>query len=271
VSPLWRDEITIFLAQRKLTLVRRGRGLRPRIVAATELAVPAGAFGDLDPVLARLADVLAEPTWHGAAARVVVADQPWARYGIVPWPATRLDPAARLTHARCVLADSYGEAVADWCVTLADTPPGQSYVACAMPAGLRTALEDALAPARLALVSLQPQLVVAFNAWRHRLSGDDTWFVSVDDESLSAVHLSHGAWDRVHMARLSKDWGVELERLLAFGRLTRAAGGVGRMFVDAPAWMRGGVAASAGVEWVEERQDEGGLARERALLKRSHI
>lgn len=268
MSPLWRDEITIFLAQRKLALVRRERGLRPRIVAATELAVPAGAFGDLDPVLARLADVLTEPTWHGAAARVVVADGPWARYGIVPWPATRLDTAARLAHARCVLTDSYGEAVADWSVTLADTPPSHSYVACAMPAGLRSALEDALAPARLVLVSLQPQLVMAFNAWRHRLPGDDTWFVSVDDESLSAVHLGHGAWDRVHMARLSKDWGVELERLQAFGRLTRAAGGVSRMFVDAPAWMRGGVAASARVEWMEEGPDVDGPARELALVER---
>lgn len=270
MSPLWRDEIAIYLAPRKLALVRRARGVKPRVVAATELAVPAGPAGDVGPVLARLAAVLAEPTWHGAAARAVVADHPWARYGIVPWPATRLDAAGRLALARHVLGDTYGEAVADWTVTLADTPPGHPCVACAMPATLRSALEDALAPARLALVSLQPRLVVAFNAWRHQLPADDAWFVSVDDGSLSAVHLSRGAWDRVHMARLSPDWSVELERLLAFGRLTRTAGASGRMFVDAPAWMRRGAGASEGIEWLGEGADDGAQGHELALLGRRY-
>jgi hypothetical protein len=269
VSLLWRDEVAIYLAPRKLALVRRARGLRSRVVAATELLeVPAGIFGDIGPVIERLADVLTEPTWHGAAARVVVADHRWARYGVVPWPKTRLDAAGRLTHARYVLGDTYGEVVADWAVTLTDTPPGHSYVACAMPATLRSALEDTLAPARLALVSLQPRLIVAFNAWRHRLPADDTWFVSVDDGSLSAVHLSDGAWDRVHMARLSGDICVELERLQALGRLTRAAGAPDRMFVDAPARMRRGAAAKAGVEWLEEGAGDGGQAHELALLQR---
>jgi hypothetical protein len=269
VSPLWRDEVAIYLAPRRLALVRRDRALKPRIAAATELAVPSSTFGDIGPVFGRLAEVLTEPTWHDAAARVVVADS-WARYGIVPWPAARLDPAGRLTHARYVLGDAYGEAVADWSVTLADTPPGRSYVACAMPATLRGALEEALAPAQLALVSLQPQLVVAFNAWRRQLPADGAWFVSMDDGSLSAVHLSGGAWDRVHMARLSPDWGVELERLQAFARLTRAAGAVGRMFVDAPAWMRGVAGASTGIEWLGDGGSEGVQAHELALLQRMY-
>lgn len=268
MSPLWRDEVAIYLAPRKLALARRARGVEGRVVAATEVAVPGGAL-DVTPALARLADVLGEPTWHGAAARVVVADA-WARYGIVPWTTGRLDAAGRLTHARCVLGDAYGEAVADWTVTLADTPPGRASVACAMPPALRGALEDLLPRARLTLASLQPQLVVAFNAWRHRLPADDTWFVSVDDGALSAVHVRDGAWDRVHMARLSPDWTVELERLQAFARVTRAAGAVGRMFVDAPGWMRGGAGASEGIEWLEGDGGEGAQAHPLALLGRSY-
>ena len=269
MSPLWRDEIAIYLAPRKLALVRRARGLRARFVAATELAVGDGTAGDIGPVVERLADVLAEPTWQGAAARVVVADHRWARYGIVPWPATRLDAAGRLTHARYLLADTFGEPVADWAVTLADTPPGRSCVACAMPAMLRRTLEDTLAPARLALVSLQPRLIVAFNTWRHRLPSDDSWFVSLDDELLSAVHVSGGAWDRVHMARLSSDWSVELERLQAFGRLTRTDSAAARIFVDAPGWMRNGAAAGAGFEWLDPAGNGAG-GDELALLQRMY-
>jgi hypothetical protein len=164
-----------------------------------------------------------------------------------------------------VLADSHGDAVADWTVTLADTPPGEAYVACAMPATLRGSLEETLAPAGLALVSLRPHLVVAFDAWRHRLPAD-AWFVCVDEGALSAVHLSRGRWDRVHLARLSADWVVELERLQAFGRLTRVAGVTGRMFVDAPAWMRRGAAASPGIEWLVEEGAGGAPLPELALL-----
>lgn len=268
MSPLWRDEVAIFLAPRKIALARRVRGLRPQITAATDAAVPGGHFGDPRATIARLAELLQEPTWQDAAVRIVVAD-PWARYGVVPWPSTRLDADGRLTHARYVLADAFGDGLTDWAVTLADTPPGQAYVACAMPGQLKAALEDVLPPARLVLASLQPQLVVAFNAWRHRLPPDDAWFVSLDDGSLSAVHLTHGAWDRVHMARLSSDWMVELERLQTFGRLTRAAGATSRMFVDAPIWMRHNASPlAAELEWLDPGPDDGGRSHELALLQR---
>ena len=268
MSPLWRDEVAIYLGPRKIALARRDKALRPRVGSATEVAVAGGHAGDFRPAFAKLAEVLAEPTWQNAAARVVIAD-PWSRFGLVPWPGSRLDAEGRLTHARYVLADTYGEGLADWSITLADTPPGHSYVACAMPASLKSALEEALVPARLKLVALQPQLVVAFNAWRHRLPADDAWFVSLDDGSLSAVHLTNGAWDRVHMTRLSSDWTVELERLQAFGRLTRAAGGVGRMFIDAPIWMRSGATLTGtDLEWLEGGRAEDNQAHELALLQR---
>jgi hypothetical protein len=270
VSPLWRDEIAIYLAPRRLALVRRARGIEPRVVAATELALATGTFGEVGPVLARLGEVLSEPTWHNARARVVVADHPWARYGIVPWPTARLDAAGRVTHARYVLGDAFGEGMAEWAVTLADTPPGNSFVACAMPASFRSALEETLAPARLALASLHPRLIVAFNAWRHRLPADDAWFVTLDDDSMSAVHLANGTWDRVHTARLSPDWKLELQRLQVFGKLTRAAGAVGRMFVDAPACVRRGAGATTGIEWLEESAADGAQAHELALLHRMY-
>jgi len=268
VSPLWRDEVAIYLAPRKIALARRTRGIKPHLANATEIAV-AGPFGDVTPTLNRLADVLTEPTWQDASARVIVAD-PWARYGIVPWPDLRLDNDGRLSHARYVLAESFGDAVSEWSVSLADTPPGRAYVACAMPQPLKTGLEEVLAGARLKLACLQPQLIVAFNAWRQQLPADDAWFVSLDDGSLAAVHLSQGSWDRVHMARLSQDWGIELERLRTFSRLSRGGSGVSRMLVDAPTWMRSmqvAHAASADFEWLEPAWG-GEASHELALLQR---
>jgi hypothetical protein len=267
VSPRWRDELSIYLAPHRLALARGARGLHRRPGTATELPVPEGAGGELGPALARLAEVLSDPAWHGGAARVVVADQPWVRYGIAPWPEARLDAAGRLSHARYLIADAYGDAVADWTVTLADTPPGRPCVACATVPGLRAGLEDALAPAGISLISLQPRLVAAFNAWRRRLPADDAWFVSVGDGALSAVHLRRGAWERVHVARLSADWGIELERLQALGRVTQAAGAAGRMLVDAPARLRCGAPADAEIEWLEPGTGGAPPAHELALLQ----
>ncbi len=265
MSPLWRDEVALFVAPRKIALARRTRGLKPRIGSATEIAVP-GHLGDIGPMLSQLAGVLAEPTWRDATARVIVADS-WARYGIVPWPNLRLDNEGRVSHARYVLTENYGDALSDWSVSLADTPPGHAYVACAMPAPLKIGLEETLAGARLKLVSLQPQLIVAFNAWRPQLPADDAWFVSLDEGSLAAVHLSQGTWDRVHMARLSQDWVVELERLRAFGRLSRGAASC-RMLVDAPAWMRSAQAGGSDFEWLEAGGSNGEGCHELALLQR---
>ena len=71
------------------------------------------------------------------------------------------------------------------------------------------------------------------------------------------------------MARLSADWSVELERLQAFGRLTRAAGGVGRMYVDAPLWMRRSSAfATTELEWLVDETAASAQAHELALLQR---
>ncbi len=69
MSPPWRDEVAITLAPRRVALERRRRGLWPRVVAEAELEVPASPFGDPGPVLARLAEALADGAWHGAAAR----------------------------------------------------------------------------------------------------------------------------------------------------------------------------------------------------------
>jgi hypothetical protein len=269
VSPLWRDEVVIYFAPRRVALARRARGLRPRTVSETEIAVD-GHSSDFEPTMTRLEDALAEPMWRHAAVRVIIADS-WIRYGIVPWPATRLPDDGRVSYARYVMAESYGDIVSDWHLSLSDTPPGFSYVACAMPVSLRTRLQGALAEAGLKLTSLQPQLVVAFNAWRHRLPAHDAWFVSLDDSSLAAVHLSNGIWDRVHTARISQDWMVELDRLQAFGRLHGSDGNSVRMLLDAPPWMRHVHSdSSKALSWLEPDGSHAQLSWELALLRRGY-
>jgi hypothetical protein len=154
----------------------------------------------------------------------------------------------------------------EWRMALEDVPPGRAAVVCAMPGELAERIETTLAPAALQLRSIRPQLAVAFNAWRRRLPANDAWFVMLEEGWLSAVHLAHGTWDRVHAARLSRDAGVDLERMQAFGRL----GADGRMFIEAPPWMRERFKrVHTGVEWLECEDEDAGPTHELSLLLRA--
>ncbi len=233
----WREQVVAYLAPQRVALMRVRNGIRPRVLASQSCAVDNGHAGNPAPAFSCLSEMLTDSQFQDASARVIVAD-PWVRFALVPAPAIRLDADGRLSHARYVLADLYGDGLTDWTVTLTDAPPGRAYLACAMPSPLRTELEDVLLAAHLQLTSLQPQLVVAFNAWRRQLPADAGWFVSLDDASMTAVQLRDGEWQRVHMARLSSQWSVELQRLRALGRYTDSTGGDGRLYVDAPFSLR---------------------------------
>ena len=267
MSPLWRDEISVYLGPRRLALARRSRGIRPKLTGNLEVAL-AGTADEMPAALARLGELLREPAWQNADARVVFADA-WVRFGIVPPASAHLDAEAQRAHARYVLADLYGDLVSDWQVAIEDAPPGQASVVSAMRSEFMSTLKTMLTPARLRLISAQPHLVVAFNAWRHLLPADSSWFVVLEDGWLAAVHVVHGKWNKVHMARLSQDSMVELERIQAFRRLT-LTGGENRMFIEAPPRLRDRFRHLAtDLEWLEPMQEETATTHELGLLLRA--
>src|SRR2546430_12459555 len=112
----------------------------------------------------------------------------------------------------------------------------------------------------ISLLSLQPQLVSAYEAWRHCLPRANAWFVSVEQGSLAAARLGRHGWDRVHGVRIGADWLRELKRLQTFGRLASNSPEEGQVYVDAPqAWreVAGGTAQAAdtgGLQWLGEPQ-----------------
>jgi hypothetical protein len=179
---------------------------------------------------------LQDAQWHGANARLVIADH-WARYAIVPWSDALSSEAERLEHARVCMSNAYGDVVAQWTVTISEAPPGAAQVACAIPTALLQRLHALLASKSLRVKSVQPQLIAAFNGWRGSLSSAGGWFVTVDEGSLAAAHFSQHHWDYVRSVRIGNDWEVELKRLQTFGRLARANGDTSRVYVDAPLWL----------------------------------
>ena len=268
MSLLWRDQVSIYLAPRRLALARHARGRRGRVVASQEVVVENGNISDAGPVLGRLAELLAEPAWQRADARVCVADH-WVRYAVAPPLPAALDTAGRRSHARFLMADTYGEGIADWDVAIEESPPGHGAVVSALLAGLSAQLAQVLTGARLQLLSVQPHLTVAFNAWRSLLPQDNAWFITLREGWMAGAHLTGGHWDRVHTARLVSHAIVELERLQRASNFALPGGSGDRFFVEAPAWMRERLSRIATeFEWLDTSETNGGPAHEIELLTR---
>src|SRR5260370_42378226 len=83
VSPLWRDEVGIYLAQRRACLVRMRRGVRPTLAAEGGHADPAAAAG-WEGALTLLEQQMNRGAWSAARVRGVPAG-PWGRYSVAPW------------------------------------------------------------------------------------------------------------------------------------------------------------------------------------------
>jgi hypothetical protein len=257
VSPLWRDEVGAYLSPHRLCLVRMQRGVRPVPQAEFEQRLDGSRNDAWAAPLEALAAKLGETPWSGARTRIVLGDH-WARYAIVPWVAALSSGEERLTHGRQLLSSAYGEAVASWDVRISDAPPGATRVACAVPGELLAGIRAACSAHGATLLSLQPQLIAAYEAWRHCLPHSNAWFVSVEQGSMAAARLGRNGWDRVHVVRIGADWLRELKRLQTFSRLASHNPQEGRVYVDAPhAWreVAAGTAAgseASGLQWLEE-------------------
>lgn len=238
MSPLWRDEIGVYLSARRLCLVRMGRGIKPQLLREEQQTIETETAG-WDTVLAALSRQLAAAEWSNARVRAVIGDQ-WVRYAVVPWSDSLSSAAEQMGHARELLVGIFGDVLADWKVSLSEAPPGETRLACAMPNALLEALHTVVGDHGQKLVSVQPQLIAAYNSWRHRLELAETaWFVTVEEGTLAALRTGADGINRVHSVRIGTDWGRELKRLQTFSRLASVSPADGRVYVDVPQTLRG--------------------------------
>jgi hypothetical protein len=253
VSPLWRDEVGVFLGPRKLVLSRMARGLRPQCVGQHHVPMEEERTGDWSRALVQLGAELADTRWQDAHLRIVLADS-WARYALVPMAATLESEQEQQQHARLVMAQIYGDPMDDWEIALSDLGVADNFVAAAVPSSLISGIRS-LPSGTSRLASIQPQLIAAFNAWAWRMPSTSGWFVTIEHGTLSAAHFTARGWDRVHSVRIGQEWTAELRRLRTFGRLALGSAVDERVFVDAPLWLRR-IAGSAGdgLEWLEDQR-----------------
>ena len=266
MSPLWRDQIGVFIGPGKLVLARLKRGIRPQFVAQHGVCVEPSINGDWDLALAALRQQTEQELWQDANVRVVVSDH-WARYAMLPWSPNLTRDAERMAHARLILREAYGDVADQWTVRLSDSTPRAATIISAMPTALLDDLKAAFAPPKFRIISLQPNLITSFNNWRDKLPQTSAWFASIDDGSLAALHLTDGHCDRVRSVRISDDWTLEMRRMQTIGRLALSRPAEGKVFVDAPEWMRAEASNDDALEWLDEAGNPQSIANKLTQLR----
>ncbi len=145
----------------------------------------------------------------GDAKLEVVLSNHLLRYAVLPWSPALSSENEWTAYARHVFTTTYGAEAASWRVQICDSGRGKSRVACAADAAL---LDSIAAVERV--VSIQPHLVVAFNARRDEFGIEPGWFVLHEPGRVTLALLADGEWKLLRNRQATAGWRDRLEDLL---------------------------------------------------------
>jgi hypothetical protein len=184
------------------------------------LAPAAISFGDktigCDPAFG------AEP-WQGALAALkalelpkkgratVVLSNHLVRYAVVPWSSALGTPGEEEAYIRHHFAKIHGERVKGWSLRASPAPGSEARLASAIDKALLDELKNLFnGKSAPRLVSVQPQLMAAFNRWRRAIPAGGAWLVLADAERACVALHGGGGWRAVHNGK--GEWLALLDR-----------------------------------------------------------
>lgn len=220
MSPLWRDELRVVLAPEQVVLVRLGwalttRGLIPRVeekivVDCAPIAAGAAAW---DVALKTLEMEMPRLLARKTVAKVILSNH-FVRYTLMPWSETLSNAAEDEAYARHCFRQLYGADAGRWELRLSPERPGLSRLVSAVDARLLAALRGVCERNGVALASIQPRLMAAFNNCRLTLKNSSAWFALLEPGCLCLALLQDGRWASVRTMRIGGDWRDTLSRAL---------------------------------------------------------
>jgi hypothetical protein len=191
--------------------LRIGLGPDRLIVSgAKAIDVPPGS-GGWDAAVKSLDEALASA--RGGEASVVVADQ-FARYVLLPWNETLKTEEQWLALARHRFSGLHGARAAEWDVRVTATGPKGPRLACAVDLALIAALKGAFLARQIALISVQPFLVAAYNRIRRMVGNGSCWVVVEEQGRITLVLIRNGAWLAIRGRRCDERWRIVLPEIL---------------------------------------------------------
>lgn len=216
----WRDQFRIALGPTRVALIHLHKGVRPK--AVDKEVIPAHALdnsGDsweaachaLDEMLAKRRDITADVS--------IILSNRWVRYLLLPMRSDLNDEGETRAYLRERFLHIYGNRAEHWELRWSIEAPGQPSVACAIEAALLARLDEMVQGSSMAIRSVQPYLMRAYNQWRSRLSTSG-WFVLAEPGHVCLSAFHKGRWAHLRSLSTEADALQGLDTLLKREALT---------------------------------------------------
>lgn len=186
---------------------------RREVVAATTAPAGAPARRQHDRVLLVLNRMLAGHADGKVSASVVLSNH-FSRYVLVPWSDSLGNDAERMAYALHCFRELYGDRAERWEFRLSPEQDGLPQLASAVDRRLLAALRETFALHGIALASIQPHLMAAYNGVHPSLKRRDAWLGLVEPGNLCLGLLQQGRLARLRSMRIGAEWQAALPQLL---------------------------------------------------------
>lgn len=216
MSLLSPNRLRIALAPDHLTVVRLVGRLRPRIDDVQVLPVGDTSEGALpwEAAVQALGRVLPGLVKPGEPVTLVLSNH-FCRYQVlaaVPALASDEEEQAWLRHC---WTEVYGEAAQGWMLRVSGDSPAVARLSAAVDERLVALLRTAVRDAGGQLVSIQPYLMRACNAWRAELGRQAVWFALYEPGRLCLALCTAEGVAEVRGLPAGPHWQQELPLLVA--------------------------------------------------------
>lgn len=214
MSPLWRDQLRIFLYPDKVTIVRVRKGLRPK--EESRQSIPCEPVAELAPWFAPLNTLM---QWLGETKPqktdvTVILSNHFVRYCLLPWSAEIGSAEEEMVFARIHFEKIFGDVVSQWSLRVSDAPYQSSRLASAVDQELLTGLAEVFEKSEVRLVSIQPYLMWCMNDCCLPLKNQKGLFLLVEQGKACLMRFDEKAVVDIKAIVLQEDVLEELTALL---------------------------------------------------------
>jgi hypothetical protein len=195
---LWHNRLCIAISPDRISMVRLGRGLKPKLLGKHDEAISAsGKQSSWQAAVERLAQILAEPEWKNADVDIVLSNR-LAQYAAITFDSQLKKYPEQEAYARHVLNQTYGPHAAQWELRIQRGKDGGRWLVSAVELSLLEGLRQACAAHNLGLRSVTPYLMPVFNRFRNGIKADPAWLVINEPGHSLIVLLNKGEFATIN-------------------------------------------------------------------------
>lgn len=177
MSPSWRSQLYIAISPERISMLRLGRGFRPKLLAKHDEAIGnAGGQASWQATLERLDAILSQPEWQNATVNVVLSNRR-VNCAAIPFDAQLKDKSAQEAFARYSLTQTFGPAAAQWDLRIRRGKAGTPWLVCAVDKALLQQIRQICTAHKLKLGLIAPYLVSVFNRHQKVIKPEPAWLV----------------------------------------------------------------------------------------------